>query len=458
MPFHRSLEALVPAGALVLAMGLLGVACGIPRPPLHLAPPAPAGRTPLVFVPGVTGTVLRDGRSGAIVWGSGRRFLLPRDGGYRLAPPLDGSRDGIEPWRVLLEVHLGPFLRRPVYQPLVDALTAAGYTFGDLQRPRPGDDFFLFGYDWRRDNVEAAARLAAGLARVRSARGAGRLGIDLVCQSNGAHVCRYLAKHGSADLEVAEAGGTSPPPGVAIRRLVLVGASNGGALRILREMNRGRRYLPVAGRRFLPEVFFGMEALYQDLPADAQDLFVDADGAPHAVDLYDPSAWERYGWSLYGDDAARRVERRPDRFGTAAERRVFLAAALERARRLQRVLARDAPGFGPTALHLLENADAPTPARAVLVEDDGGRETFFAGDDFVERRPGLLALTTAVGDGHASLASQRRLSPQELGALAESPRRVHGPHFETILEPATLSHIVAIATAAGGAPDVEPGR
>ncbi len=410
------------------------------------APAAPGPRTPVVFVGGVSATILRDTASGRVVWGEGRDLLWPRDGGYDAAAPVAGPRDAIEPAGVLLEIRLGPFVRKPVYQPLVDALSAAGYVLGDLERPRPGDDLFLFAYDWRRDNVEAAARLAASLTRLRAARGGGELAVDLVCQSNGAHICRYLAKHGGSELERAEAGIGTLPTGIEVRRLVLVGASNGGALRILRLLNRGRRYIPVVGRHLLPEVFFSMAALYQDLPAATSDLFLDAGGEPLAVDLYDATEWERHDWSLFAADAARRADRRPDLFGSLAERQALLATQLDRARRFQVVLARDAPGFGATAVYLLENGDETTPLRAALLDEGGRPQTLFAGDERVGRLPGLADRLTAAGDGHASLASQRALSPQELAALTEAPRRIHGPHFETILEPETLAAIVAALT------------
>ena len=42
-------------------------------------------KVPVIVVPGITGTRLRDGESGKLVWGSARNVFFPRDGGYRLA-------------------------------------------------------------------------------------------------------------------------------------------------------------------------------------------------------------------------------------------------------------------------------------------------------------------------------------------------------------------------------------
>ncbi len=442
----RSVKAAARLANRLLASALAAGCAAAPTPHLS-AGSAGEPRVPLVVVPGVTGAVLRERGGGEVVFGTGPRFLLPHDRGYGVARALGSAEDGLEPFAVIREVRLGPFVRRPVYEPLVQSLLAAGYSLGDLARPRPQDDLFLFAYDWRQDNVMSAGALASALERLRAARGAARLEVDLLCQSNGAHICRYYARYGGAALERTEAGDAAPPAALAVRRLLLVGASNGGSLRILREMNRGRRYVPVAGRWFSPEVFFTLASLYDDLPREGRGLFLDGEGRPLEVDLYDPASWDAYGWSVFAPAAARRAERRPDLFGDRAQRLAFLAANLARARRFQAVLAREAAPPPEAIYYLVENGDSPTPARAALVREGGRWETFFVGDPYVEQRPALRALLADAGDGHATLESQRALSAQELAALGEPPRRISGPHFETILEPATLEQLVAIVSA-----------
>ena len=77
----------------------------------------------------------------------------------------------------------------------------------DIGRPavcihivQPGENLFLFSYDWRQDNVASAQRLAAQLRSLRQAYG-GTVEIDLVCQSNGGYICRWLGKYGDVSLE-----------------------------------------------------------------------------------------------------------------------------------------------------------------------------------------------------------------------------------------------------------------
>jgi hypothetical protein len=376
-----------------LAIVLLLASCVPKYAGLPERPSAEPPSVPVVFVPGVTGVVLRDSKTGEVVWGEGRNLLGPDDGGSRLAlGPHLGPDTALEPAGPIDEIRVFG-IQKPIYGPLRELLIRAGYV--------PGKTLFFFGYDWRRDLTESAGRLRQQLEEMRREQGRERLEVDLVCQSSGAHLCRYLAKY---DL----------PPNFAIRRLVLVGASNGGSLRILRELDRGRRYVPLVGRFMRPEVLFTFPSLFQDLPIYRRDLFLDEKGRPLDVDLWDPESWRRYGWSVQGKD-------------------VELRRVLSDARRFQELLRADSPRFGNTRIYVVGSTDQPTPDRAVLVRDGKEWKTFFTGDAWLRRRPTLEALATAEGDEHATVASQDWLSPQEKAALALPPHRVKGGHFEALL-------------------------
>ena len=419
----------------------------------------------MVLVPGLTGSALRVRTTGEVVWGEGRDLVLPRDHGYNAVLPIAGPVR-LEAFAVLDELRLGP-VRRGIYGPLLDFLERHGYRPGrpelldDLLTETggdPGATLYTFAYDWRQSAVPAAGALAAGLERLRQVRmgeaGDGVLDVDLICQSSGGYVCRWLAKYGGATLEQAEAGEASPLAGVRIRHMVLVGCANGGALRNLREMDRGRSYIPLVGRSILPEVLFTFPSLYEDLPHEPgpmpmADLFVDETGRRRPdLDVYDPATWRRFGWSAMDPRVARRIEAsgRRDLFGTAEERRAFLARSLDRAERFQRLLAADPPGFDPaeggTRIFLVGNAYAETPKRAVLRRGPDGWETLFAGDRALRKRVYLEAVAAGPGDGHATVESMHALSPRERAAVADEPFYIHGGHFEMILEPATHRRIL----------------
>jgi hypothetical protein len=386
-----------------------------------------------------------------VAWGNGRALFTPRDGAYELALAFTGDAPvapsapcAREPDEVLEVVRSGPFAK-PVYGPFLESLAATGYVRGALSGPASTDTLFGFPYDWRRSNVDSARVLVERLDALRAVRGEERLTVDLVCQSNGVHVCRYLTRHGGADLDAAESG-AGPPDWLRVRHLVLVAGSNGGSLRILREIDRGRIYVPWVGRRMLPETLFTFRSLYEDLPHDPPgeaDRFVDPDGRPLDVDLYDAGSWARYGWSVFGPEVEERLDRRRRRmgedpvFGTREERLTYLERSLAAVRRFQGLLAADPPPGRVPCVHLVGDAYVPTAQRAVLERTPKGWRTLFTGDRRL--RPGSYAhdAATAPGDLPATLRSQLALSPGERERLAGQPFFLSGGHFELILDPAS---------------------
>ena len=432
---------------LILA-GLLAAGCSQIVVPVQPELVAGDEKVPVVLVPGITGTALRDPATGKLVWGDGAAVIRPHDGGYALVKPIrDGDRrrgGRLEPVGVIEAIRLGP-INKEIYGPIVRLLERHGYRQGDLESPHAGEEMFLFGYDWRDENAVSAARLAERLESLRLARGDETLSVDLVCQSNGAHVCRWFAKYGGASLEEAEAGAAGPPPGIRVRKLILVSPSNGGSIENLVWLNRGRRYVPLVGRRWSPEAIFSIRAVWEDLPVSREDLFLDGAGEPLAVDLFDPESWRRYGWSIFSPRVARRIERsgRGDLFADAAEREAFLGRALDRARRFHELLRRDVGGFAGVRYYMIQNVEAETPLRAVLTRRGGGWRTRFLGDRWLRRRPELERRVIDSGDGHATAESQLWLAPQERLALAREPARVAGDHFELILAPAAQRRLLA---------------
>jgi hypothetical protein len=435
---------------LLLAAFFLLSCAGSPPPVLGSGPNS-AHDTPVILVPGATGVELRDPATGKFVWGKGSNLVRPHDGGYAVALPIApgaAGAPGLETGEVMEEIRLAGLFRKPIYGPIVDLLAANGYQRGDLADPRPEDTFFLFAYDWRQDNVASTALLLERLENLRRVRGMPRLPVVLICQSNGAHICRYLAKYGGASLAEAETGRAERPASIEVEKLILIGSSNGGSLRILRELDRGRSYVSLVGRKWQPETLFTFRSLFQDLPAYRRDLFLDEQGGVMEVDLYDGAAWQTFGWSVFAKSTARRLQdrSRADLFGDDEDRLRYLQQTLDSARRFQRVLATDSPGFGKPAYYMIQNRDIDTPERAVLVEKKGEWKTLFTGDRWLEKQPHLRKLATTAGDGHASIESQLWLSPQEHERLVGKPFEVEGGHFELILNPVALERVLQILT------------
>lgn len=411
-----------------------------------------ARRDPVVLLPGLTGTVLGDPDTGRIAWGTGNRLLWPHDGGYAAALPIspgDAAGVRLEAIGPLQHLRLLGLYRFDAYAPVTRLMEANGYRVGDLRRPRLDDTFFYFVYDWRRDVVELAHQLLAELEGLRRARGEETLRVNLVAQSGAAHIARYLIRFGDATLEEAEAeaeaGGGGLPPPIHVERLVLVGAPNGGAVRALKLLLRGRRYLPL-GRKFQPEVFLTFPGLLQNLPAPGTDVLVDADGDPLPDDLYAPATWERFGWGYYDARVERRIaaEDATGIFADRQARRRHLSRQLARARRLHELLSRDPRETPDTAYYAIQSGHETTPSRVVLVAGPEGRRALFHGDREIRRDPYLSLLTGAPGDGHATLESQSALPPNEASALAAPPVFADDRHFRMILDPGVQRRLLEL--------------
>jgi hypothetical protein len=442
---------------LPLLAPLLLTACTSLEPRREEVPVHPSvGRTPIVFVSGLTGTKLADPATGALVWGGARQLLAPRNGGRNIALPLAldfqsgpevrHPQAAFEPAGPIWKIRLLGWTKQ-VYEPLRERLEAAGYRLGDLQDPRPTESLFFFDYDWRYGNLSSVRQLDRLLSQLSERRDG--IDVDLVCQSNAAKICRWLAKYGSLGLDEAEAG-NGWKRNYRIRSLVLAGVSNSGSLRVFKFLDRGRSYIPLVGRRLLPELFFTLRPLFEDLPADRDDLFFDENGQTVDADLFDPGDWEAYGWSIFSRSATDRMRRQPspDLLGAREDQLTYLGRQLSDSLRLQRLLSTDSALFPEIRYYLLENESQPTIDRALLTRVDGEWRVFFAGDRYVDRNPGLRKLAIARGDGHAVLASQRALSPQEADSLIETVS-VEGDHFEAIITPKALEAIVGFLSAGG---------
>jgi hypothetical protein len=402
----------------------------------------------VVLLPGITGSVLRERESGRVLWGRARDLFWPRDGGYGLVRPLDGPPHGEDPLEAsgaVLRVKLLGLFPFEIYAPLVRLMERNGYRTGDLADPSPDETFFIFPYDWRYGNVEAARELGRALERLRLARGEETLRVHFICQSNAGRIVRYFLKFGGASLEEAEAGLADPPERVRAGKLILVGTDNGGALDSLRTLNRGRTYLPLLGRRILPEAVFTFESVFETLPANGADRFFDAAGESLEIDLFDAENWRRYGWSVFAPKVRHRLDRREreDLFGDEAARMRYLAGVLDRTRRIHALLARDVEDFGKPRYYLVQNAYRPTGARAMLTQDAQDEwKTHFSEDKAVRTDPYLLSLAAVPGDGYATQESQTRMSPQERAAVARPPVYVSERHREIIRHPATQRWIL----------------
>lgn len=182
-------------------------------------------RNPVIVIPGIFGSRLKDPESKTVVWGqfTGGEFLgnfsaeqlrllsLPMAEGK----DLKDLRDTVIPAGVLEVVKvrlLGLPLHVNAYKDMTDGLELGGYYGGDSKQGagRKYDTAFAFGYDWRQDLVATAKQLHAFIQekkkylqqRYEAVYGVKDYDVkfDIVAHSMGGLVTRYYLLYGDADL------------------------------------------------------------------------------------------------------------------------------------------------------------------------------------------------------------------------------------------------------------------
>jgi len=417
----------------VLFFVALGVAC-------HSAGPAPSfsliyspaarhhgpDRNPIIVIPGILGSKLRDPATDALAWGAfeggaadpqkpagARLIALPIDAVHTLAE----LRDEIVPSGALDRVHIrlaGIAIDIQAYAGILATLGAGGYRDeslglgGEVDYGSEHFTCFQFDYDWRRDNVEGARRLHAFIEEKRAlvqAEYAKRFGIenadvkfDIAAHSMGGLLARYYLMYGAQDL---------PPDGARpdltwagarrVERVILIGTPNAGSVDALVQLVDGRKIGPLLPY-YPPAVLGTFPSIYQLLPRSRHRPVRFEKGDPESVaDLLDPSLWERKGWGLANRDRAGDLETLMPDVRDAGERRAaalaFQRRALERARAFQAALdRRDATP--PDGLDLrLVAGDATDTAQQVAASGPSGALRVVAwgpGDGTVLRSSALL--------------------------------------------------------------------
>lgn len=360
-------------------------------------------RNPIIVIPGALGTRLIEAGSDRVVWGAfghgyasprkadGRRlFALPMEEGT----PLSELRDSVVTDGVLDRIQIrygGLPIQMRAYFFILGALGAGGYRDEQLGLEGAidyGDDHytcFQFDYDWRRDNVENAARLHEFILKKRAyvqeayRRDFGiedrEVQFDIVAHSMGALLTRYFLRYGKTDLPQ---DGSLPPltwEGAAlVQRVILVAPPNAGSLLMLQQLVEGRDFGPILPR--YPATLLGtFPSTYQMLPRSRHGVLVDASDPMRPMDdIMDPELWVRMGWGLASaeqDDILAALL--PEVSDPAHRRRIaleHLRKSLARGRQFAAAL--DRPAAPPEGLYLalMAGDSVPTPSR-IAVHADG---------------------------------------------------------------------------------------
>jgi hypothetical protein len=364
-------------------------------------------RNPIIVIPGLLGSRLRDPASGRIVWGAfdGVAADPGTPEGARLValPFTDATQSRVTPDGVLEHVQIrvaGIPLALRAYAEILSTLGLGGYrdeALGLAGRVNYGNDHFTcfqFSYDWRQDNVRNAQRLMEFMREKRDfvqAEYARRYGMrnhpvkfDVVAHSMGGLVARYAMLFGEADLP---ADGTLPRPSFAgaelMARLIQIGTPNGGSLDALRVLVEGRDFGQPIVPRYSQAILGTFASVYQLLPRAWSRPLVQGEAV---LDLHDPAVWQRLGWGLAGAGLDADLATLMPDVASVAERRslalALQARLLHRARAFAAAMEQPAAPPPGTELMLVAGDSMPTLLRAAVGAD--GR---------------LMPVATGPGDG-----------------------------------------------------------
>ena len=352
---------------------------------------AKTGKRPVIVIPGVLGSRLINSKTGEVVWPSVLRSdnehsMLP------MTPNLAANRDDVVPAGIVETVRLARVLPEVyVYRELLDALrNYGGYREGDWNNPGDGGDrdtFYVFAYDFRRDNVESAQLLERRLRALKEKLHRPDLRFNILAHSMGGLIARYAAMYGDSDLPADDVQPKPTWTGAAdINKIIMLGVPNEGSADAFSTLIDGysiteglRRRIPLLNK-LTAEESITAPALFQLLPHSKAATFLDENLKPLPLDLYDPAVWKKYGWSPINDpDYRRRYVNRRESADTPASRRSleeldgYLAAALQRARRFHDALDTVSDGEAPIVL-LAIGGDCEETLNAPIVMRDAKRD------------------------------------------------------------------------------------
>ncbi len=376
------------------------------------------GKRPVILIPGILGSELVNRVSGEKVWFSLRRS---KDDDLKLpiAASLSRNRDNLVPGDVLRSIRF-LFATQDFYGDMVKSLTKYGqYTEASIESPPKDltDKFFVFPYDWRRDNVETARLLVTKLAALRKASGQKNIKFDIVAHSMGGLVARYAAMYGNRDLP-----SRNPRPdwagSVYFERIFMFGTPNEGSADSLQVLLEGFGAISGVNLPFVrdlsPLEVFTMPSVFQLLPRYGSTLFYDEDLKPIEVDIYDYRTWEKYRWSIYSEDAVFKTFTEAE----LARSEIYLEDVLERAKKFHTALS--APGKGPVKLFTFASDCVSTLDSYVLYKNKDGTKwqiltrpsgfTNSKGEKVSAKR--VREIMLKAGDGRVPMRSVNSLSGQ----------------------------------------------
>ncbi len=358
---------------------------------LAATPQLRKGKLPVIVIPGIIGSELINKDTNDVVW-FGLRRSSTDDLRLPISTNIAGNRDNLVPRDILRSVKLFSFLpETEIYERLANTLeTTGGYKEGKWDAPTDDgfeDTYYVFPYDWRRDNVENARLLIRRMDELKAKLKKPNLKFNIIAHSMGGIIARYAAKYGDADLPGGGQKLRATWAGAKdINKIFLVGTPNEGSVSALNSLINGLGLLS-SNRINLPFIqdlskydIFTIPAAYQLLPHAGTIRAFDENLKPLKIDLYNPLTWEKYGWAAYSDPKFAKE------FSEAEQKQAkdYFRLVLNRAKRLEDALDLNIGAKSPVSLYLLGSDCKPTLDAVVIYRDRKNNrwETLFRPESF----------------------------------------------------------------------------
>ncbi len=368
-PSHSGFRSLIFASVFLLL-----IFCQInfgqtPTPsPLTSSNPKPAqkGKMPVIVIPGLLGSELVNKDTDETVW-----FDLGRskDDDLRLpiSPNIAANRDKLVPRDILRNIKYLKFLpETEIYQKAAASLEIPGdYTEGKWDAPGENgyeDTYYVFPYDWRRDNVENARLLIQRIDALKRKFNRPNLKFNIIAHSMGGLIARYAAMYGDADLPSGTRRIVPTWAGASrINKIFLVGTPNEGSITSLDALINGYAIGPRGiNIPFVQDLtrfdMFTIPALFELLPHGGTVRAFDENLKPLKIDIYNPATWEKYGWTAYTDPKFSKEFSAEEQ----KQARAYFRAVLNRTRRFHQALDSNANARNAVAIYLLGSNCKPT--------------------------------------------------------------------------------------------------
>jgi pimeloyl-ACP methyl ester carboxylesterase len=414
--FKYSLQKSFVFGVLCVALFSLSIQAQIVNPVV------PKGKLPVIIIPGLTGSELVNNKTGEVAWFKSKRS---KDDDLRLPifPNTAKNRDSLVARDIIRSLKFLKILpETEIYERLIDALEKrGGYTEGKWDNPTLKgyeDTFYVFAYDWRRDNVENARLLVKKIENLKRLLKRPDLKFNVIAHSNGGLLTRYAAMYGDTDLPV----GKPKPTWVGARnfdKVFLLGTPNEGSLEALDTLLSGFSLIKGVNLPFVQDItrfdIFTLPSIYQVLPHQGTLTAYDENLKPLQIDIYDEKTWETYGWGIWQDDGFYKEFNATER----ANARPFFRAMLARAKRFQEALDANTSEKTLVSMYIIGSECKDTPNSMVIYRDakKDRWKTIFKADSF-ERSDGgkvtseeLKKVIYSMGDG---VVTKRSLAAETL--------------------------------------------